>query len=78
MTEQNSADFQSASSSEANDENNSPFILNQSSVPMDIDIDDEHIKSASTKINGQISSSSHTIENENNHEQESESTFRPG
>jgi len=59
MTDVNSSEFQSASS-RFSDDNNSSFILNQSNVPMDIDLDDDEI--ISTKINGYRSSS---IENEN-------------
>ncbi|CAF2554937.1 unnamed protein product [Rotaria sp. Silwood2] len=77
MTDENTIDFQSASS-KVHDDNNSSFILNQSNVPMDIDVDNEIIKSASTKINGDISPTLHTIENENNHEQDNEDVLRPG
>jgi hypothetical protein len=49
------------------EDNNSSFILNQSNVPMDVDIDDDDlIPSASTKINGY--KSSHTIEDEHDDE----------
>jgi hypothetical protein len=49
-----------------NDETNNSFILNQSLDRMDID-DNNHdlITPASTMVNGHISSSSHSIENEN-------------
>ncbi len=73
MTDVNSNEFQSATS-RFSDENNSSFILNQSNVPMDIDIDDEDI--LTTKINGYRSSSSAAaIEND---EQNKEDIFHPG
>ncbi|CAF0732613.1 unnamed protein product [Adineta steineri] len=70
MTDINSVEYQSASSRIC-DEGNSSFLLNQSNVPMDVDIDDddEIIPSPSTKINGHRKSS-YTIENGNNDEQE--------
>ncbi|CAF4494499.1 unnamed protein product, partial [Rotaria sp. Silwood1] len=77
MTDENTIEFQSASS-EIHNDNNSSFILNQTNVPMDIDVDNEIIKSDSTKINGDISPILHTIENENNNEQNNEDVLRPG
>jgi hypothetical protein len=58
MTDVNSSEFQSTSSRLNGDDNNSSFILNQSNVPMDIDldVDDEIISSNTTKINGYRSS----------------------
>jgi hypothetical protein len=70
MTDVNSSEYQSAN------ENNSSFILNQSNVPMDIDIDDEMLTSNSTEINGHLSPS--LLENENNDEQDKEDVFRQG
>ncbi|CAF1038702.1 unnamed protein product [Rotaria sordida] len=77
MTDENTIEFQSASL-DVHDENNSSFILNQNNIPMDIDVDDEILKSASTKINGDISPTLHTIENENHNEQDNEDVLRPG
>ena len=59
MTDVNSNEYQS-SSTQIHDENNSSFILNQSNIPMDIDVDDELITTVSPKLNGHISSSPHT------------------
>ncbi len=74
MTDFNSNEYQSAN------ENNNSFILNQSNVPMDIDLDDddddEIIISNSQKINGHISPS--LLENENNNEQDKEDVFHQG
>jgi len=70
MADVNSSEYQSAN------ENNSSFILNQSNVPMDIDIDDEMLTSNSTEINGHLSPS--LLENENNDEQDKEDVFRQG
>ncbi len=70
MTDVNSSEYQSAN------ENNSSFILNQSNVPMDIDIDDEMLTSNSTEINGHLSPS--LLENENNDEQDKEDVFHQG
>jgi hypothetical protein len=67
MTDVNTNEYQTETS-RIREENNSSFILNQSNVPMDIDIDDDDhiITSESTKINGHISS--HAIESENDDE----------
>jgi len=67
MTDLNSNEYQSAN------ENNNSFILNQSNIPMDIDLDDEIIISNSQKINGYISPS--LLEND---EQENEDVFHQG
>lgn len=78
MTDINSVEFRSASS-RIRDEGNSSFMLNQSNVPMDIDIDDEIITSSSpTKFNRHRSSSSDTNEYENNNEQDKEDVFHQG
>ncbi|CAF4739454.1 unnamed protein product, partial [Rotaria socialis] len=81
MTDENSNEFQSGSSSEDHDENHSSFVLNQTNVPMDVDIvDDDFIKSASTNINGHMSPSVPTNENENENDDkhDTEVIFRPG
>jgi hypothetical protein len=67
MTDLNSNEYQSAN------ENNNSFILNQSNIPMDIDLDDEFIISNSQKINGHISPSL-----SENDEQENEDVFHQG
>jgi hypothetical protein len=77
MTDVNSFEFQSASSRIC-DEDNSSFILNQSNVPMDIDVEDEIITSSLTKFNGHRSPSSDTIENGNHDEQDKEDVFHQG
>ncbi|CAF4736291.1 unnamed protein product, partial [Rotaria magnacalcarata] len=41
MTDENSNEFQSASSSEDHDENHSSCVLNQTNVSMDVDIVDD-------------------------------------
>lgn len=71
MTDINSNEYQSAN------ENNSSFILNQSNVPMDIDLDDDDIISSNTtKINGHKSPS--LLENGNNDERDKEDVFHLG
>jgi hypothetical protein len=67
MTDLNSNEYQSAN------ENNNSFILNQSNIPMDIDLDDEFIISNSQKINGHISPSL-----SENDKQENEDVFHQG
>jgi hypothetical protein len=70
MTDFNSNEYQSAN------DNNSSFILNQSNVPMDVDLDDEIITSNPTKINGYRSSS--LLGNGNNDVQDEEDVFHQG
>ncbi len=76
MTDVNSSEFQSASSRFSGDDNNSSFILNQSNIPMDIDLDDDDDEIISTKINGYRSS---PIENDKNIDEENkEDVFHQG
>ena len=80
MTDANAIQFESASSCIA-DESNSSFTLNRSSVPMDVDDDDdddELVVSAAIKLNGHLSASRHSIENETNDIHEKEDIFRQG
>ena len=76
MTDVNSNEFQSVSS-RFSEENNSSFTLNQSHVPMDIDLEEEIAASDATKINGYRSPS---IENGNNNvdEEDKEDVFHQG
>lgn len=76
MTEFNFNEYQSANDAD-NNNNNSSFILNQSNVPMDIDLDDQIITTNTTKINGHISPS--FVENGNdNNENNKEDVFHLG
>lgn len=66
MTDVNAIDIQSASSPSHDDEDdnkytNNSYLLNQSSVPMDVDVDDELVTGTTAKTNGY--SSRDTIEN---------------
>ena len=80
MTDANGIQFESASSRIA-DESNSSFTLDRSTVPMDVDDgddDDELIASATIKLNGHVSPSRRSIENETNDIHEKEDSFRQG
>lgn len=84
MTDVNSLQYPSASSHMAED-GNSSFILNQSNVPMDIDdgIDDEQhqphtlISNGPTKVNGHLSPTSQSIENELDSVDQKQEDFYP-
>ncbi|CAF1230934.1 unnamed protein product [Adineta ricciae] len=81
MTDVNGIDIQSASSPSHDDEDdnkytNNSFLLNQSSVPMDVDMDDEVVTGTTAKANGY--SSRDPIENGMIDEQEKKEVVRLG
>ncbi|CAF1526731.1 unnamed protein product [Adineta ricciae] len=81
MTDVNGIDIQSASSPSHDDEDdnkytNNSYLLNQSSVPMDVDMDDEVVTGSTAKANGY--SSRDPIENGTIDEQEKKEVVRLG